>query len=270
MSHHLFASFCSNQQIQTGVIVQKWSIQVKIFNFSLCVIFKFDRLHWKKIRYLSYVTSKLFFFVPCDLEIWRMNLKNIRAPLVSYFKLCASFNNHQWIVYSYSPEIPDSGQNLRFFVLCDLEIWWMTFKNNRAPNFVHHFISISEFKLELWSGPLWPWPLTLTFCMNITFVNGNNFWKFDDAIIRGTLGVINRRTNRHTDGRTDWSALRATWLQLKTSVKQNCSLNNRHGAHFQFSTVYRLSQNSPEQTQVSCISIWANMQALHYSEPSEY
>ena len=24
------------------------------------------------------------------------------------------------------------------------------------------------------------WPLTLTFCMDITFVIGNNSWKFDD------------------------------------------------------------------------------------------
>ena len=29
------------------------------------------------------------FFVPCDLEIWRMPLKNNRAPLLCCFKLCA-------------------------------------------------------------------------------------------------------------------------------------------------------------------------------------
>ena len=27
----------------------------------------------------------------------------------------------------------NSGQNRRFFVLCDLEIWWMNLENNRAP-----------------------------------------------------------------------------------------------------------------------------------------
>ena len=31
------------------------------------------------------------FFVPYDFEIWRMTLKNNRAPLLSNFKLCASF-----------------------------------------------------------------------------------------------------------------------------------------------------------------------------------
>ena len=56
-----------------------------------------------------------------------------------------------------SPETPNLDQNLRFFVPCDLEIWWMTLKNNRAPfyatsSFVHHFVPISKFKLELQSG----------------------------------------------------------------------------------------------------------------------
>ena len=32
----------------------------------------------------------------------------------------------------YSPETPNLGQNGWFFKPCDLEIWWMTFKNNRA------------------------------------------------------------------------------------------------------------------------------------------
>ena len=37
------------------------------------------------------------FLVPCDLEIWRMTLQNNRAPLLCYFKLCASFRTHWWI-----------------------------------------------------------------------------------------------------------------------------------------------------------------------------
>ena len=34
---------------------------------------------------------------------------------------------------SYSPETPNLGQIRRFLVPCDLEIWWMTLKNNRTP-----------------------------------------------------------------------------------------------------------------------------------------
>ena len=65
----LYASFQFNRWIQTGVTVRKRSIRVKIGNF----------------------------FVPCDLEIWRMTLKSERAHLLSCFKLCTSFHSHQWI-----------------------------------------------------------------------------------------------------------------------------------------------------------------------------
>ena len=34
---------------------------------------------------------------------------------------------------SYNPETLNSGQNRRFFFPCDLEIWWMTLKNDMAP-----------------------------------------------------------------------------------------------------------------------------------------
>ena len=37
------------------------------------------------------------FLKPCDLEIWRMTLKNDRTPLLCYFKLCAAFRSHWWI-----------------------------------------------------------------------------------------------------------------------------------------------------------------------------
>ena len=37
------------------------------------------------------------FLDPCDLKIWRMTVKNNRAPLLCYFKLCASFCSHWWI-----------------------------------------------------------------------------------------------------------------------------------------------------------------------------
>ena len=41
--------------------------------------------------------SQLSKFVPCDLEIWWITLKKYRAPLLCYFKLCASFHSHLWI-----------------------------------------------------------------------------------------------------------------------------------------------------------------------------
>ena len=35
--------------------------------------------------------------------------------------------------WSYTPETPDLGQNWWIFVLCDREIWQMTWRNNKAP-----------------------------------------------------------------------------------------------------------------------------------------
>ena len=37
------------------------------------------------------------FLEPCDLEIWRMTLKNIWAPSLCCFQLCAWFHCHMWI-----------------------------------------------------------------------------------------------------------------------------------------------------------------------------
>ena len=36
-------------------------------------------------------------FVPCDLEIWWMTLKNNRESFLCCFKLCATFHSHRWI-----------------------------------------------------------------------------------------------------------------------------------------------------------------------------
>ena len=139
----------------------------------------------------------LWFLYPCDLEIWHMTLKNNRAPVLCYLKLCASFRSHWWIQtrvtirkrqiwvkfddfysyvtlkfdvwpckkighlfyatssfvhhfvaigeinWSYSPETPNLGQNRRFFLPCDLAIWRMTLKNNRAPLLCYFKLCVS-------------------------------------------------------------------------------------------------------------------------------
>ena len=118
----LFASFRSHWWIQTGVIVQKRLILVKIDDFFSRVTLKFDGWPSKTIGHLYNATSSFvqhfvaidefklelesgtpnlgqngWFFEPCDLEIWRMTFKNNRAPLLCYFKLCVSFHSHWWI-----------------------------------------------------------------------------------------------------------------------------------------------------------------------------
>ena len=40
------------------------------------------------------IESKWVIFSPCDVKIWQMTLKNNRAPLLCYLKLCVSFHSH--------------------------------------------------------------------------------------------------------------------------------------------------------------------------------
>ena len=54
--------------------------------------------------------------------------------------------NSDW---SYSPETPNLGQNRRFFEPCDLEIWRMTSKNNRAP-LLCYFKLCAAFRSHWW------------------------------------------------------------------------------------------------------------------------
>ena len=117
------------------------------------------------------------FFVPCDLEIWWMALKNNRAPLLYYIKLCASFQIHRWI------QIGITVRKRSIWVKIGNFLSRVTLKFDRwhrktiehlfyvASSFVYHFTAISEFKLELQSGnaqfwsksmiflAVWPWNL---------------------------------------------------------------------------------------------------------------
>ena len=61
-----------------------------------------------------------------------MTPNNNMAPLLYYMKLCASFQIHQWIQTGGTLRKHSAGQNWRFSP-CDVEIWQMTLKNNRAP-----------------------------------------------------------------------------------------------------------------------------------------
>ena len=100
----LFASFRSHWWIQTGVTVRKRPIWVQIDDYLSRVTLKFDG-PWKTIGHPFTATS--------------------------------SFVNHFIAIgelkYSYSPETPYLGPNWRLFEPCNLEIWRMTLKTNRAP-----------------------------------------------------------------------------------------------------------------------------------------
>ena len=67
------------------------------------------------------------------------------------------------------------------------------------------------------------WPLTLTFCMDVTFVIGNNSCKFHDDTMMGTWW---KRCDRRTDGQTDRQTDRRT-DGLNQSYSCLVAANNR-------------------------------------------
>ena len=98
------------------------------------------------------------FLEPYDLAIWRMTLKNNRAPLLFYFKLCASFRNH-WCIETWvtvrKRQIWVKFDDFQSRVTLKFDRWpWKTIGHlfYATSSFVHHFIAICEFKLELQSG----------------------------------------------------------------------------------------------------------------------
>ena len=107
------------------------------------------------------------FLEPCDLEIWRMTLKNNRAPLLCCFQLCAWFHCHMWI---------QTGVRVRKRLSWVLTSVTLTFD-------------------------LWPWPFAWTSLLTMVITPENfmmiRWWE------HGEKGVTDGRTDGQTDGQTD-------------------------------------------------------------------
>ena len=99
-----------------------------------------------------------WFYLTCDLEIWRMTLKNKRVPLLCYFKLCASFRSHWWIQTGVTVQERPIWVKIDDFFSCvtlKFDVWPGKTIGHlfcATSSFVHHFLAIGEFKLELQSG----------------------------------------------------------------------------------------------------------------------
>ena len=118
------------------------------------------------------------FFSLCHLEIWWMTLKNNGAPPLYYLKLFASFSSQWWIqtgVTVWKRLIWVKIDDFCSCVTLQFDRWpWKTLGHlfYATSSFVHHFVAIGEFKLELQSGnaqsgsnstfflDVWPWNLT--------------------------------------------------------------------------------------------------------------
>ena len=128
-------------------IISNWT---QIVNFSACVVVKFDGWPRKTIGHFLYSTLSFVHHFKSIGEV-KLELQSRNAQLGSKLVI--------------------------FLVLCDLEIWWMTSKNNRAPLLYHiKLCIISKPSVNLnWSYspetlnsgqnrrffcPVWPWNLT--------------------------------------------------------------------------------------------------------------
>ena len=126
------------------VITLCYSNWIQIFDFLSHVTLKFDG--WLNKANLGYSIAATGLLILLALDSYnqffsRMTLKfdewpcrNNKAPLLCYFKFCISFQSHQWIQTWVSAQKRTIRVKIDdFFVTCDLEIWWITLKNNRAP-----------------------------------------------------------------------------------------------------------------------------------------
>ena len=101
---------------------------------ALCIISKpLVNSNWSYSPETLNSGKKWWFSFPCDLEIWRMTLKNIRTPRLCYFKLCASFHSHRSIQTGITVRKRQIRVKFGYFFPCDLEIWRMTLETTRAP-----------------------------------------------------------------------------------------------------------------------------------------
>ena len=128
-----------------------------------------------------------WFFVPCDLRIWRMTLKNFVA--IIEFKMELQSRNAQF-----------GSKSTIFFNSVNLKSdrWpWKTIGHlsQATSRFVHHSSSYvnsnwiygpETAKWGLYLCDLSIWLMTLTFYRDIAFVIGNNSWKFHDDRMMAT------------------------------------------------------------------------------------
>ena len=136
--------------------------------------------------------------------------------------------------WSYSPETPNLGQIRRFLELCDLKIWRMTLKNNRAPLLCclqlcawfhcHMWIQtgVRVRKRLSWvltsvtlTFDLWPWPFAWTSLWTMVITPKISWW-YDDGNMVKKVWQTDGQTDGRTDRRTENTICRAAWSQLKT------------------------------------------------------
>ena len=135
--------------------------------------------NWRHSLEMLNLGQHWWFLVLSDLEIWQMTLQIYRTPLFLYYiKLCAWFQSHQWIktgVTARKRSFPVKIDDFLSRGTLKIDRWpWKTTGHLSWPisSFLHYFIAIGKFKLELQYRnaqfgsksaifcAVWPWNLT--------------------------------------------------------------------------------------------------------------
>ena len=129
-----------------------------------------------------------------------MTLKNNRAPLLWYIKLCASFQSHRWIQTKVTVRKRSIRVKISYLlspVTLKFDGWpWKTIGHlfYVASSFMHDFIAISEFKLKLQSGnPQFGLKLAI-FLSRVTLRFDRWPWKTIGHLFYATLSFVHHFT----------------------------------------------------------------------------
>ena len=200
----LCASFQSHGWIQTEVTVRKRSIWVKIGNFLSRFTFEFDGWPWKTIGHLFYTTSsfvhhfKSHGWIQTEVTVRKRSIRvkigNFLSRVIlkidgwpwktigHFFYVASSVVNHFIAITEFKLKLqPGNAQfgskSTIFFSRVTLKFDGWPSKTTghlfyATSSFVHHFVAIGEFKLQLQSGNTkFGSKLTIFFsCVTLKFV----------------------------------------------------------------------------------------------------
>ena len=154
-----------NQQFHVPCDLDIWRMTLKtighLFYAASNFVHHFIAINEFKLELRSqnaqFGSKSMIFFILCDLQIWQMTLKNNRALLLYYFKLCTLFCSHWWIKTGVTVRKCPVWIKVDDFLSCvslrfDRWPWKATgHLSSATSSFVHHFICVCDFKLDLQS-----------------------------------------------------------------------------------------------------------------------
>ena len=196
-----------------------------------------------------------FFFVPRDLENWRMTLKTIghisfaASTFVHHliangeFKLGlqsgnAQFGSKSTIFFAVWPwnltddlEEQYGTSSRQHQALCTISSLYVNSNWSYGPKTAKWVMTSVTLTFDLW-----PWPFAWTSCLSMVITPENfRMMRWEEHCQKG---VTDGQRDRQTDGQTEISLLRAAWSQLKYSKTLCIRVYNLSSAYSRHSFIH--------------------------------